>query len=104
MAGHPVSERRDLSLVLRSGDGREVRHLLDVTEAHAAGEEVRAAERAARDGTTLRLGGDELPVFDLRTPVADALAADGVSGDGAAPRGSIMIGRRGAMRVALLVD
>ena len=68
---------------------------------------------AAASGTALRVGGSEIPVFDLRTPVLLGAAPGGNAADtrttGAAARdvtssGCLLIGRRGPLHVALLVD
>lgn len=68
---------------------------------------VRAAARAAWLGVGLRMGeDDELPVFDLRAAsVAGGTAADRAQEPAAGTTGGcLLIGSRGPLRVALLVD
>ena len=99
-----MADDRQLSLVIRSADGAENRHVLDVTSMTTDAQVVGLAVRAANSGGTLRMGDEELPLFDLRAEAAVArgdLSADAPVG---ASSGCVVIGRRGAIRVALLLD
>lgn len=80
-----------LSLIARDGDGSEVRHILDVAEMTTDVSTVTAAADTARSGWLLRTSEGDVPLFDLRS-------------DPAANGGCLLIGRRGALRLALLVD
>jgi hypothetical protein len=91
----PATDPLHRALVVRSADGADERHLLDVTEMTSDAGRIAGAAEAARTFTRLAVDGGEIPVFDLRAP-----------GAGSAPvlGGCLVIGRRGMLRVALLVD
>ena len=104
MVERAMPDDRQLSLVIRSADGAENRHILDVTSMTSDAQLVSLAAEAAKSGGRLRLGDEELPVFDLRADEGDGPGDSPAAADGEAPRGSVVIGRRGAIRVALLLD
>ena len=92
---------------MRSGDGADERRILDVGRMSTDPAELAAASAAAAAGDLLLLDGQEIPVFDLRAPTAGKPkdrrpGADVAAGD--AVSGCLLIGSRGGVRVALLVD
>ena len=104
MAVPAMADDRQLSLVIRSADGAENRHVLDETSMTSDAQLVGLAAEAAESGGRLRMGDEELPVFDLRADAVDGTGGSRAAAGGGAPRGCVVIGRRGAIRVALLLD
>jgi hypothetical protein len=102
MAGESHPSR--LSLVARTDDGSDERHILDVTEMTTDPQAVAAAAEAAWSGVRLKVREDDVPVFDLRAPESVPTAVDAGDQGSAAPHGCLLIGQRGGLRVALLVD
>ena len=88
-----------LTLVVRSTDGADERHVLDVAVMTTDPARLAKAAEAARSGERLDVDGEAdgagIAVFDLRSPGHDSAPASG---------GCRLIGRRGPVRVALLVD
>ena len=81
---------------MRSDEGADERRILDVTRISTGPADLAAAGRAAAAGERLRLDDHEYPVFDLRAPPSGS--------DSERTDGCLVLGQRGVLRVALIVD
>jgi hypothetical protein len=84
------------------------RRIMDVTLTTTDARIVAEAVAAAAAGARLRVDGDDIPVFDLRSGSSHADGAPLVGrdepGQPANVKGCLLVGRHGPVRVGLVVD